>query len=248
MQLIRAAVLGSVLLAWHYNSVFEWLPAFLLPSMTGIGQALVKIIAAGEFWPDLRVTLYEFALAFGMASTAGLLSGYLVGRSVYAVRVFDPILAGLFSVPLVILFPMFALMFGIGPASKIAIGTASAFFPIALNTIAGLTTIDRAYIKAARSMGASPSQMFFHVMLPAASPVIVTGLRIGLILSFLSIIGTEMLAAYGGLGRRIAESAEQMDSVAMFAFIVLVILVAAIINFAAGTIENVTRRMLGAHH
>jgi len=121
-------------------------------------------------------------------------------------------------------------------------GATVAFFPIVLNTIAGLTTVDRAYLTAARSMGASPAQLFWMVLLPAAFPVILTGLRIGLILSLLTIIGTETIGAFGGLGRRIAVLAEEMNSPAMFGFIVLVLIIAIALNGIASYVEALGRR------
>ena len=98
---------------------------------------------------------------------------------------FEPLLAGVYSVPIILFLPLFVLFFGLGPGSKIAIGTTISFFPIVLNTIAGFGYVDRIFITAARSMGASDLQMFRYVLLPAALPVILTGLRIGFTVALL---------------------------------------------------------------
>src|SRR6185437_76466 len=109
---------------------------------------------------DLRVTLTELAAAFAIAATSGVTIGYLVSRSQYLIRVFEPLFAGVYSVPIILFLPLYVLFFGLGPASKIALGTSISFFPIVLNTIAGFGYVDKIFVTAARSMGASDVQMF----------------------------------------------------------------------------------------
>jgi ABC-type nitrate/sulfonate/bicarbonate transport system permease component len=130
----------------------------------------------------------------------------------------------------------------LGPGSKIAIGTTIAFFPVALNTIAGLSYVDKAYITAARSMGANSFQLFWSVMLPAAFPIVLTGLRLGCILAFLSILGGETISSLAGLGHRIVSLAENMESAQMFGNILFAILMAFIINGAVSFVEARGRR------
>ena len=168
--------------------------------------------------------------------------GYAVSRSGYSVKVFDPLFAGLYAIPAILLFPLYVLFFGIGPPSKIAMGATFAFFPIVLNTIAGLTYVKRVYVVAAQSMGASAPQMFWSVMLPAAFPVLLTGLRMGLILAFLSILGSETIASFSGLGHRIVELGENLDTSKMFAYIVFVIAIALVLNAAVSFAESRGRR------
>src|SRR5712691_711761 len=177
-----------------------------------------------------------------VAAAGGSVIGYLVSRSSYAVRVFDPLFAGMYSIPAILLFPLYVLFFGLGPASKIAMGATIAFFPVVLNTITGLTQVDGTYVAAARSMGASPVQMFWCVMLPAALPVILTGLRIGLISALFAILGAETIASFSGLGRRIVNLAESMDTARMFAYIVFILLVALLLNGAVAFAETRGRR------
>ena len=99
-------------------------------------------------------------MAVAIASSLGLTIGYLVGRSRYATLVFEPLLAGVFAVPLVVFLPLFILFFGIGVESKIAFGASYAFFPIVLNTIGGISQVDPRFVTVARSMGASERQLF----------------------------------------------------------------------------------------
>lgn len=241
-RLVQLGFLAAVLLSWYFVTSNGLVSPILLPSLTASWHEFVQLIAEGNYWPDLRVTLYELVTAFAIAASLGCSIGYAVSRGRFAVRVFDPLFAGLYSIPAILLFPLYVLFFGLGPGSKIAIGATIAFFPIVLNTIAGFDYVDRAYVTAAKSMGASNLQMFWSVMLPAAFPVVITGLRIGFILAFLSILGTESIASLSGLGHRIVSYAESMDPAKMFAYIFLAIFVALLLNGLLSMAESRIRR------
>jgi ABC-type nitrate/sulfonate/bicarbonate transport system permease component len=200
------------------------------------------VLATGEFWPDLRVTLSELAIAFAISSTTGITLGYLMSRSQYMIRVFEPLAAGFYSIPIILFLPLYVLFFGLGPASKIALGTTISFFPILLNTIAGFGYVDRIYVVAARAMGASDFQLFRYVLLPAALPVILTGLRMGFTVALLSILGSETIASLAGLGHKIVHLAEAMETARMFAFIAFAVAIAATLNFITSSIEAKARR------
>ena len=180
------------------------------------------MLESASSWPDLEVTLTELAIAFAISCTSGVTLGYLISRSQYLIRVFEPLLAGIYSVPIILFLPLYVLFFGLGPGSKIALGTTISFFPIVLNTIAGFGYVDRIFITAARSMGASDVQMFRYVLLPAALPVILTGLRMGFTVALLSILGSETIASLAGLGHKIVHLAEAMETARMFAYIAFV--------------------------
>src|SRR4029079_2174582 len=199
-------------------------------------------LASGEFWPDLKVTLTEIVMAFAISCSAGVALGYLVSRSQYLIKVFEPLLAGIYSVPIILFLPLYVLFFGLGPGSKIAIGVSTSFFPIVLNTIAGFGYVDRIFITAARSMGASNVQMFRHVLLPAALPVILTGLRIGFTVTLLSVLGSETIASLDGLGHRIVHLAEAMETARMFAYIAFAVAIAALLNTTVSSLERRARR------
>lgn len=172
-------------------------PLFL-PAPDAVGQALLRLVQSDEFWSALRITLSTIAVAYVIAAGAGLVSGWILTRSPLLTRTFEPLVSGLFAIPITLFFPLFILFFGIGPTSKIAYGATYAFFPIALNTIAGFAQVDRRLINAARSMGFSQAGIFRHVLFPAAFPVIFTGLRIRFFVCFASVLGGE--AIFVGLG------------------------------------------------
>lgn len=236
-----AFVLGLVLL-WYLGSTYWGVSPILLPNPVSVWDELKDVLGSGEFLPDLQVTLTELAIAFVVSCGSGITLGYLISRSSYLIRVFEPLLAGIYSVPIILFLPLYVLFFGLGPGSKIALGATISFFPIILSTIAGFGYVDRIFITAARSMGASDWQMFRHVLLPAALPVILTGLRIGFTVALLSILGSETIASLAGLGHRIVHLAEAMEMARMFAYIVFAVAIAATLNTITSSLERRAKR------
>jgi ABC-type nitrate/sulfonate/bicarbonate transport system permease component len=239
---VQVGFVAGVILLWYLGTAYWGISSILLPNPVNVWHELMGVLASGEYWPDLQVTLTELAIAFTISCTGGVTLGYLISRSPYLTRVFEPLLAGIYSVPVILFLPLYVLFFGLGPASKIALGTTISFFPIVLNTIAGFRTVERIFITAARSMGASDWQMFRHVLLPGAFPVMLTGLRIGFTVALLSILGSETIASLAGLGHRIVYLAEAMDTAKMFAYIAFVVAIAAILNTVVSSLEARGRR------
>jgi ABC-type nitrate/sulfonate/bicarbonate transport system permease component len=239
---VQIGFLLALLALWYLATAVWGVSHLLLPNPIRVWHQLMDVLASGDFWPDLQTTLTELAIAFAISCSAGITLGYLISRSPYMIRVFEPLVAGIYSVPIILFLPLYVLFFGLGPASKIALGTTISFFPIVLNTIAGFGYVDKIFVTAARSMGASDLQMFRHVLLPAAFPVILTGLRIGFTVALLSILGSETIASLAGLGHRIVNLAEAMETERMFAYIAFVVAIAAILNTLTSSLERRVKR------
>jgi ABC-type nitrate/sulfonate/bicarbonate transport system permease component len=239
---VQVGFLVALVALWYLGTAYWGISRILLPNPVNVWAELKDILASGEYLPDLRVTLTELAVAFAISCTAGVTLGFLISRSQYLIKVFEPLLAGFYSVPVILFLPLYVLFFGLGPGSKIALGTTISFFPIVLNTIAGFGYVDKIFITAARSMGASDFQMFRHVLLPAAFPVILTGLRMGFTVALLSILGSETIASLEGLGHRIVHLAEAMETARMFAYIAFVVVIAALLNTIVSSLERRAKR------
>lgn len=228
---IQLAFVTTLLVLWDFVGERRLVSHLFVPPLRLVALKFVDLLQSSVFYGHLTVTVLEMLAAFGLAASAGLLIGLFVGRSAYATVVLEPLFAGLFSIPIVIFLPLFILFFGLGMESKIAFGATYGFFPIVLNTIGGVAQVDRRYIRVAVSMGATNTQVFRRVFVPGALPAIVNGLRIGFILSFLAVIGGETIAGLQGLGTAIAKTAEAMRTVEMFAYIIFVVLLAALLNW-----------------
>jgi ABC-type nitrate/sulfonate/bicarbonate transport system permease component len=239
---VQVGFLVGLFLLWYLGTTYWGVSHLLLPNPVKVWAELKDVLATGEYVPDLKVTLTELVVAFAISCTSGVTLGYFISRSPFAIRVFEPLLAGIYSVPIILFLPLYVLFFGLGPGSKIALGTTISFFPIILNTIAGFGYVDKIFITAARSMGASDIQMFRYVLLPAALPVILTGLRIGFTVALLSILGSETIASLAGLGHRIVHLAEGMETARMFAYIAFAVAIAATLNTITTTLERRAKR------
>lgn len=216
-------------------------PLFL-PPLEAVVAAFVRLIQTAEFWSAVHITLVTIVQAYLIAVVLGVLTGYLLTRSVFVTRVLEPVVSGLFAIPITLFLPLFILLFGIGAGSKVAYGATYGFFPIALNTIAGLASVDARFVSAARSMGFSALGTFRHVLFPAAFPVILTGLRIGFFICLASVLGGETISSVAGVGRNIALAAELMEPARMYAWIVFVVATALVLNTVVSLIENRMRK------
>jgi ABC-type nitrate/sulfonate/bicarbonate transport system permease component len=225
-------------LVWFAITRAGLVSPIFLPAPEKVLPEFVRLLGSGAFVKAVQITFVTMLKAFGIAAIGGVLAGYLITRSRFATAVLEPLVAGLFAVPLTLFFPLFILLLGIGPASKVGYGALYGFFPVALSTIAGLSNIDTHFLRAARSMGAQPMDLVRHVLLPAAQPAILTGLRIGFLVTFASVLGGETLSSVAGIGRSIAHDAELMDTAQMYAWIVFVVLTTTTLNMLLSALEE----------
>ena len=235
VQIAFLAIMGG---AWYFATQSGSISALFLPKPANVYATLERLMQTASFWSAVTVTLTTILKAFAIAIVAGLVVGYAVTRSKLATQVIEPVIAGLFTVPITLFFPMFILFFGIGTGSKVAYGATYAFFPIALNTIAAFANMDERYLRAARSMGAGRFDTFRHVLLPGALPVLITGMRIGFFICFASVLGGETISSVAGIGRNIALAAELMESARMYAWISFVIFTSVTLNLLVYSLEN----------
>jgi len=210
----------------------------LLPPPELVWREMQWLWTTGRLWSAAVVTINEIWQAYSIAVVAGVAVGFLVSRSRALVRIFEPVLTGMFAVPLTLFFPLFVVFFGIGPESKIAYAATQCFFPIALNTIAGFANVEELYLRAARAMGASSLSQFRYIYLPAALPVTISGLRIGFFICIAAVLGAETLAALSGIGKSIALAAELMETARLYAWIAYVVTVSVTLNLLALAAES----------
>ena len=235
VQIAFLAIMGG---AWYFVTQSGSISALFLPKPANVYATLERLMQTASFWSAVTVTITTILKAFAIAIVAGLVVGYAVTRSKLATQVIEPVIAGLFTVPITLFFPMFILFFGIGTGSKVAYGATYAFFPIALNTIAAFANMEERYLRAARSMGAGRFDTFRHVLLPGALPVLITGMRIGFFICFASVLGGETISSVAGIGRNIALAAELMESARMYAWISFVIFTSVTLNLLVYSLEN----------
>jgi len=221
------------LLNAHVLKVFN---PILLPAPDEVLRAGIKMAASGELLKHITSSLSRVVWGFGIAAALGIVVGTALGRSRLLEHLVEPMLEMLRPIPPLAFLPMMVLWFGIGEASKVAFITYAAFFPIFTTTIEGIKYVDPILIRAASSLGASERQIFWHVVLPAATPNIITGMRLAFGLSFFVIVAAEFIAADSGLGFLIND--------ARTFFLVSNMLLGAAVIGIIGVLANVLLRKL----
>src|SRR5262245_56225898 len=108
---VQLGFLAGLLLLWYLATTYWGVSHLLLPNPVKVWHEFADIIATGEFWPDLKVTLTELVVAFALSCTTGVTLGYLVSRSSYLIRVFEPLIAGIYSIPIILFLPLYVLFF-----------------------------------------------------------------------------------------------------------------------------------------
>ncbi len=191
-------------------------------SPSRIAAAAAEMFADGSIWGHLQVSAIEFAIGYSAAIVIGVPLGILMGWYGRLNAILDPFVSALYATPRIALLPLLMIWFGIGLASKVAIVFLGAIFPILVNTITGVRTIDANFIKVARSFGSNDRQMFWTVALPSSVPLLLTGLRLGLGHALIGIVVGEMYGATQGLGFLIAVAGARFQTDRVMVGIILI--------------------------
>lgn len=233
---LRWIVLGAIVLLWEVAPRLEWVPPVILatPSAT----LLAGIHEAGTFVRALLFTLGEVAAALAIAYGLGGLAGVVIGASPLLRRALLPLVSSVYAIPFVVIYPVMTAWLGIGPASKVWFAGFYGFFPVVLSVAAGVQLVDRNLVLMARAAGASRTQMATEVLLPAALPAIVSGLRIGGALTTIGVVVAEMLAATDGIGFLITQNRTMFRTPEVYFGILLVLLLAGTLDTLIGWLER----------
>jgi len=198
-------ILGTIsvalfLLFWEASALFGWANPLFTSSPSRIWAAGSEMFRDGSIYPDLAVSAEEFVLGYGLAVVVGVPLGILMGWYSRLNALLDPFVNALYATPRIALMPLIIIWFGIDLPARIAIIFLSTVFPILVNTMTGVRTMERDFIKVARSFGASDGQLFKTVALPSSVPNLLTGLRLGLGHALIGIVVGEMYGAQAGIG------------------------------------------------
>lgn len=205
-RLIRLASLVGFFMIWHIVSLTPFFTPVLLPSPVAVASAFWKMFADGTLMPHVLASLERAAKGFVLAAVIAIPLGIACGWTRRLNAVFEPIVELFRPIPVLAMLPLAILWFGIGEESKLFLITFGAFFPIFVNTLSGVRYVDPLLVQAAESLGATKWQIFRRVVLMAAMPDIVVGLRLGLGFSFLTLVAAEMIASTSGLGYLIVDT------------------------------------------
>ena len=193
---------ASLFALWHVASVYLLNSVLFPPPLRVIAKA-VELAEDGTLWSNASVSLQRIALGFLFGSLLGVPLGLAIGSFAIVRRLLEPYTEFLRFIPATALITVAVIWFGIGEGSKVFLIVYTTIFIVIINTAAGVSAVAPNKIRAARSLGASRAQVFFFVALPATLPYILTGMRLAMGNSFVTIIAAELVAANAGLGKMI---------------------------------------------
>ncbi len=212
-RLTRLLSLVGVFVIWWAVAaanarMFNWFNPILFPGPPAIWNEAWRLLTLGSLQKDALASLIRVVEGFLVASVLGVVAGTLVARIAVIENVVEPVLDVFRPIPPLAFLPLLVLYLGIGEASKVGFIAYSAFFPVFTTTREGIKYVDPVLIRAAESLGASQRDILRYVVIPAALPNIITGLRLGFALSFFVIVAAEFIAAERGLGFLINDARE----------------------------------------
>ncbi len=234
-------VLVVFVLAWE-GIVQAWrIPEFLVPAPSAIGRALAAGLTSGLYLDHFGVTLYESLLGFLIAAAAGIACGTVIAQFRVVERTLYPYLVALQTLPKIAIAPLLIVWLGFGITSKVVIAALVAFFPILVNVIVGLKTVDAPKLDLMRSLDASRWQTFRYVTFPNALPFVFAGLDIAIVFSVLGAIVGEFVGSQRGLGNLILQFHTSLDMAGMFAVLLLLAALGVGLHLA---IQAIQRRVI----
>lgn len=236
-----AGVLALVIVVWQIATTVFDIPDYLLPPPTAIAEEMVREI--GTLWSHGLVTLWEVLVGFALSVVIAIPLAILIVYSVAAERALYPLLIVSQVVPKVSVAPLFVVWLGFGVQPKVIIVFLIAFFPIVIDTIVGLRSVDEDMIDLVRSMGAGPVKTFRKIRLPAALPNIFGGLKVAITLAVVGALVAEFVGSDEGLGYLLLVATGQLNAELLFASIVFLSAMGMILFLA---IEVAERLLLGA--
>ncbi len=250
-----------LLALWEFTVRVGWLDSRFFPAPSTVVAALVSLTVKGELigqvwllpgliargdWGGaqkviaeghLEVSLFRIFAGFILGAIPGIVLGVLMGMSRSMRIALDPVISAVYVLPKIAILPLVMLIFGIGESSKIVIVGVSSFFLVLINTTVGVRDIEPIFFEAARNYGANRWQMLWHVIIPGALPVIFAGLRLSLGTALIVIIAAEFVAAQYGLGYLIWFSWQTLLTENMFAGLVVIMVLGALVTSGLQAIE-----------
>jgi NitT/TauT family transport system permease protein len=228
----RLIAVVAILAAWQVLASSGLLFRDVVPSLLRIAESIAATLIDPAFYANLGVTGAEFAVAVLLGGVVGMLVGLVLGTSRFLSEAYQHWVYYLAPTPKIIFLPVLLLLFGAGPGSKIALGAVSCGFPVAISVAAGVRAVPPVLIQVGRSFRASFWQMFTRIYLPAIRAPLLNGLRLGFGVAAIGVLLAETKLSKAGLGFMVMDAYRRFDMPAMYAMLILVVVLVANVNAA----------------
>ena len=230
--LLSVVGVAFLMLLWELGAELHWVNVALLPAPSDTAASLANLLVSGDFAKPLFETLSLLALGYLAACVSGIGVGVLMGRSQRAFCLLEPLVEALRPIPKPALIPVFFLFMGPGWPMKVTMVALAAFFPILINTLQGVRGVDRVLLDTARTLGLPSSTVIGKIVLPAALPMILAGMRVSLGLGLVLVILAEMLEADSGIGFQVLDLQRSFQVKQMYSWIFILAVVGLALNTA----------------
>lgn len=221
-RILAVASPFMILLLWEMVVRVGLLDSRVFPAPSMIGGTFERLLMSGELATHLGISLVRIAVGFLMGAIPGILLGTAMGLSPMLRAVAAPIVASLYPIPKIALFPMVMVLFGIGELSKYVLVAIAVFFFMTINTYTGVSSIERIFWDVGSSFRVSPLRRLFTIALPGALPMILAGMKLSLGVSLLVLVSAEFVGAKSGIGYLVWNSWQVFDVESMFVGIVVI--------------------------
>ena len=228
-RLARLTLIVMLLAIWEFCARKFGDPLFISPP-SRVLVAVIHLARDQQVVAAVGLTCWELVLAFALSVLIGLTVGLTVGLHRFTHGAMYPIVLLLYATPLATILPLFVVVFGIGPASKIAFGVCHGVFPVIMTVVAGVQNVEPLLLRSARSMGASPRQVLFSVIFPHMIPSFFTGLRLGMTSVLFGVLLAELYVSQAGVGHWTTEFAQTFQSQNLFALVAVLAAIAVSLN------------------
>lgn len=212
----------GLLALWEAGVRSHIIDGRLFPAPSEIFTTLWAMTISGELWIHLGASLFRVGAGFALGSLAGIVLGIVMGLSIPIRAVFQPIVAATYPVPRTAIVPLFLIIFGIGEFSKIMVIATSVFYVVLISAMTGVMSIDRIYLDVGKDMRVSRLRAFWTIALPGALPSIMSGLKLGVGISFIVLVVAEYTGSQTGIGYMIWEGWQLLDLRRMYVGLVVV--------------------------
>jgi len=228
--LLRVGALTAFIAAWEIASRLGLLDPLFASSPSLIVEKLAQMIADGTIWPHVLASANIAALGFGLSVVVGVPLGLAMGRSSVIRATLEPFTTALNASPQVAFLPLLIIWLGIGVASKVALVFLGSFIIMVINTETGVAQVDRRLVETARSFMANERQILLKIVLPAALPYIIAGMRLGVGRALVMVVVAEIYAATKGLGYLIFQAGGLYDTAQVFVGVVILAGAGVVLN------------------
>lgn len=238
IRLTRLVLIGGFFAAWEAGARSGMIDPFFFPAPSAILGRIAQWFAEGDIWRDLGITLLETVLSFVLGVTGGTALGIWLGLSRFAADVIQPIIKVFNAIPRVLLAPIFVIWFGLGLASKVALGMTIVIFIAFFNTYQGVREVNPVVLANARLLRASKLSLLRHVYIPSAMSWILSSLRVSVGMAVMGAVVAEYLGSSMGLGHIIAQAEGVMDATGVFAGIVVLSVFVVCLDLVVDRLEK----------